>query len=166
MILDTGFMVVFGTLIIAFSIGLLIRQQYTDENRYDERQKLVIGKAALLALSVCITGDLLGGLLLPYLPVDGGFLMAAVGIVGATVFALSAIHANAYFGISEHWKKRTGLFIVLGILYLINGMKNFGDHAGKLSFSDINLPISIAFFIIGFYSLYTHLRMKQESEEK
>lgn len=49
MILDTGFMVVFGTLIIAFSIGLLIRQQYTDENRYDERQKLVIGKAALTA---------------------------------------------------------------------------------------------------------------------
>lgn len=166
MILDTGFIVVLGTLVIVFIVGLIVTHPRSNDEKYDERQEIAIGKAAIPALSVCVIGDLFGGLLLPYLPVDGGFLMAVVGLAGITVYALLAIRENAYFGISEHWKKRTVFFIVLGVLYLLSGVQALKGHTGKLSFSDIYLPMSMVFFVIGFYSVYRHLKMESESEEK
>jgi hypothetical protein len=166
MILDTGFLVVFGTLIIVFIIGIAITHQQKTRKEYDERQKIALGKAASTAFKVCLAGNLIGALLLPDLPVDGSFLMVTVGIAGVTIYALLAIHANAYFGIREYWKMRTGVFIALGIVYLLSAVERLKEHSGKLSFSDDYLPLCAAFLVIGFYSLYKHLKPEQESEEK
>ena len=157
--------------VIAVLASNAIEESKSDRT-YDERQKIAIGKAAIPALRVCGVGNLIGAMLLSYLPVDGGFMMIVIAFAALTVYAVYAIREDAYFGISDHWKATTALFLVVGALNvwvgaadLANGVAGLASSGGKLTISDVGVPIGIAFLVIGLSALHKHLSVERESQE-
>lgn len=139
---------------------------------YDERQQIAIGKAAIPAMRLCGVGNLVGALLLPYLPVDGGFMMIVLALAALTVYAVCAIREDAYFGISDRWKSYTALLLVVGTLNifvgapgLVDDVTSIVDSAGKLTISDVGVPLGVVFVVIGLTALHKHLGVGRESRE-
>ena len=157
--------------VIAVLASNAIEESKSDRT-YDERQKIAIGKAAIPALRVCGVGNLIGAMLLSYLPGDGGFMMIVVAFAALTVYAVCAIREDAYFGISDRWKATTALFLVAGVLDIWVGVSGLADKiagltssGGNLTISDVGAPIGIAFLVIGLSALHKHLSAERESQE-
>ena len=164
--------VVFPLIVVIAVLANNAIEESKSDRMYDERQQIAIGKAAVPAMRVCGAGNLIGAMLLHLLPVDGAFMMIVIALAGLTVYAVCAICEDAYFGISDRWKAYTALLLVVGALNFLVGAPGLVDDvmgiinsAGKLTASDVGVPMGIAFLVIGLTSLHKHLGAEGKSQE-
>lgn len=162
--------IVFG---ILFALGIFIVAYFTHKRRhpncgkYDERQVIGRGKAfqagfftLLIAGAVCNIWDYIS-------PLPGGNFLWSIGVslLGVTVFAVTAIHFDAYMGMYDN--PRRFLFMGIGFIFLMagSGLMNFnnGRPEGRI-IAVTNFGVGIVWIII-VAALLLHRRNAQKEDE-
>ena len=158
---------------IFFGLGVFIlacfihKRRHPNSGKYDERQLADRGKAfqagfftLLIASSVCNVWDYVT-------PLPGGSFLWNIGVVllGVTVFAVTAIHFDAYVGMYDSPRR----FLTMGACFILlmasSGLMNLhnGRPEGRM-IGIINFGVGIVWIII-VAALLLHRRNAQKEEE-
>ena len=162
--------VIFGIVVAlaAFIIGLILhKKKHPNSGKYDERQMAARGKAfqagfftLLIAGAICNIWDYVS-------PLPGGSFLWNIGVLllGVTVFAVTAIHFDAYMGMYDSPRR----FLLMGIGFICfmacSGMMNLhnGRPEGRI-IAITNFGVGIVWIII-VAALLLHRRSMQKEEE-
>ena len=157
---------VFAAVVLGF-IGFYVIGKKCGSTKYDERQKAGQGKAYqagffTLLISVTLVSILNDCDVLP--GSDFVWQIAAV-LVGVAVFALTAIHFDAYVGMTDTPKR----FIIMGSFFTVamifSAIGNFlADERDNHDIGFINLMLAVIWMLI-VVALLIHNRKKAEDEE-
>ena len=159
-----GFLLAIG----AFIVSLVIhKRKHPNTGKYDERQMIGRGKAfqagfftLLIAGAVCNIWDFLS-------PLPGGSFLWNIGVIllGVTVFAVTAIHFDAYIGIYDSPRR----FLTMGACFIFAmaaiGLGNLHSHRleGRI-IGFTNFGVGIMWLII-VAALLLHRRKVQKEDE-
>lgn len=164
-------------LAICVIIGLIFRLRRGKTSNqgkieYDERQLLARGKAYkagfFVTLIYCLLFAALSVTELPFFQSVTGMLIGV--FLGIAVFAVTAIHNDAYLGLNEN--KRS--FLILGVFVAVadliigvcNGLDGTLVENGQLTFDCLNLMVGILFtIIVAALLIHDHQAKKEEMEE-
>ncbi len=156
----------FLVLVLAF-IGYYVIAKKCGDVKYDERQRAGRGKAFQAGFfTLLISGAIVS--ILNYMDVLPGsdfvWQMAAL-VVGIAVFALTAIHFDAYVGMTDTPKR----FIIMGSFFtaamILSAIGNFlADEKDNHDIGFINLILAVIWMLI-VVALLIHNRKKTEDEE-
>ena len=162
--------IIFGVL---FALGAFIivcfihKKRHPNTGKYDERQTLGRGRAfqagfftLLIAGAICNIWDYVS-------PLPGGSFLWNIGVLllGVTVFAVTAIHFDAYVGMYDNPRR----FLLMGIGFIVfmagSGLINFhnGRPEGRI-IAITNFGVGIVWLII-VAALLLHRRNAQKEEE-
>lgn len=142
--------ITFGLIIIVCA-WFWRRRKNPDWNKFDERQIVGRGKAfqagyftLLIAGAICSVWEYIAGL-----PGEPFLWHISVLLLGITVFALTAIHYDAYVGMYDSPKK----FIRIGTLFIISmtlsGLSNLlSDRPESKTMAFMNLALAIIWVLI------------------
>ena len=153
-----------GAFLLAYFIH---KKRHPNTGKYDERQTLGRGRAfqagfftLLIAGAICNIWDYVSPL------PEGSFLWnIGVLLLGVTVFAVTAIHFDAYVGMYDNPRR----FLLLGIGFIVfmagSGLINFhnGRPEGRI-IAITNFGVGIVWLII-VAALLLHRRNAQKEEE-
>lgn len=162
--------IVFG---ILFAVGVFLiayfirKKRHPNWGQYDERQMLGRGKAfqagfftLLIAGAVCNVWDYIS-------PLPGGSFLWNIGVLllGVTVFAVTAIHYDAYVGMNESPRR----FLTMGACFIFAmaaiGFSNLHSHRPEGHIIGItNFGVGIVWIII-VAALLLHRRNAQKEDE-
>lgn len=159
-----GFTLSLGAFLLAYFIH---KKRHPNTGKYDERQTLVRGRAfqagfftLLIAGVICNLWDFIS-------PLPGGSFLWNIGVLllGVTVFAVTAIHFDAYVGMYDNPRR----FLTMGACFIIGmpliGMGNLHsnrDMARTLGILDFAVA---AVCVIIVAVLLLHRRSMQKEEE-
>ena len=162
--------IIFG-IIFALSFFLIVyfirKKRHPNCGKYDERQMVGRGKAfqagfftLLIAGAVCNIWDYIS-------PLPGGSFLWNIGVLllGVTVFAVTAIHFDAYVGMND--TPRRFLAMGLGFIFLMTGSGLLNFHNGRPEGRIIaitNFGVGIVWIII-VAALLLHRRSAQKEDE-
>ena len=162
--------IIFGVLFAlgAFIIACFIHtQRHPNTGKYDERQTLGRGRAfqagfftLLIAGAICNIWDYVS-------PLPGGSFLWNIGVLllGVTVFAVTAIHFDAYVGMYDN--PRRFLLMGIGFIVFMAGSSLINFHNGRPEGRIIaitNFGVGIVWLII-VAALLLHRRNAQKEEE-
>ena len=162
--------IIFGVLFAlgAFIIACFIhKKRHPNTGKYDERQTLGRGRAfqagfftLLIAGAICNIWDYIS-------PLPGGSFLWNIGVLllGVTVFAVTAIHFDAYLSLNENPQQflATGACFVFAMAAI--GLGNFhSDRPEGRIMGIINFGVGIVWIII-VAALLLHRRSSQKEEE-
>ena len=162
--------IIFGVLFTlgAFIIACFIhKKRHPNTGKYDERQTLGRGRAfqagfftLLIAGAICNIWDYVS-------PLPGGSFLWNIGVLllGVTVFAVTAIHFDAYVGMSDN--PRRFLLMGIGFIVFMAGSSLINFHNGRPEGRIIaitNFGVGIVWLII-VAALLLHRRNAQKEEE-
>ena len=158
--------IVFGILFGAVAF-MAVKLRHPNTCKYDERQMVGRGKAfragfltLLIAGGICNTWDFVS-------PLPGGSFLWNIGVLllGVTVFAVIAIHLDAYVAMNDNPRR----FFTMGICFIIGmplmGMNNLHsqrDMARTLGILDLAVGAVWAVIVV---TLLLHRRKLQKEEE-
>ena len=158
---------------VIFALGVffismyLHKKKHPNTGKYDERQTLGRGRAfqagfftLLIAGAICNIWDYVS-------PLPGGSFLWNIGVLllGVTVFAVTAIHFDAYVGMYDNPRR----FLLMGIGFIVfmagSGLINFhnGRPEGRI-IAITNFGVGIVWLII-VAALLLHRRNAQKEEE-
>lgn len=162
--------IIFGVL---FALGVFIiacfihKKRHPNTGKYDERQTLGRGRAfhagfftLLIAGAICNIWDYVS-------PLPGGSFLWNIGVLllGVTVFAVTAIHFDAYVGMYDN--PRRFLLMGIGFIVFMAGSSLINFHNGRPEGRIIaitNFGVGIVWLII-VAALLLHRRNAQKEEE-
>ena len=162
--------IIFGVLFAlgAFIIACFIhKKRHPNTGKYDERQTLGRGRAfqagfftLLIAGAICNIWDYVS-------PLPGGSFLWNIGVLllGVTVFAVTAIHFDAYVGMYDNPRR----FLTMGACFILamglSAVSNFhnGRPEGRI-IAITNFGVGIVWLII-VAALLLHRRSMQKEEE-
>ena len=162
--------VIFGIIfaLVAFIISFILhKKKYPNSGKYDERQMVGRGKAfqagfftLLIAGAICNIWDYIS-------PLPGGSFLWNIGVLllGVTVFAVTAIHFDAYLGMYDN--PRRFLLMGIGFIVFMAGSSLINFHNGRPEGRIIaitNFGVGIVWLII-VAALLLHRRNAQKEEE-
>ena len=156
----------FLVLVLAF-IGYYVIGKKCGSTKYDERQQAGRGKAYQAGFFTLLIADALVSILNRYDVLPGSdfvWQMAAL-MVGIAVFALTAIHFDAYVGMTDTPKR----FIIMGSFFtaamILGAIGNFmTGEPDNHNIGCFNLMVA-ALWIMIVAALLIHNRKKTEEEE-
>ena len=164
-----GMAVGFLIAVVAFVVSLAAhKKKHPNTGKYDERQMLGRGKAfqagfftLLIAGAVCNIWDFAS-------PLPGGSFLWNMGalLLGVTVFALTAIHFDAYLSLNENPRQflLTGICFVFAMAAIgLNNLQN--DRPEERIMGIINFGVGIVWIII-VAALLLHRRGAAQKEEE
>ncbi len=158
---------------VIFALGVffislyLHKKKHPNTGKYDERQMLGRGKAfqagfftLLIAGGICNIWDFVS-------PLPGGSFLWNIGVLllGVTVFAVTAIHFDAYVGMYDSPRQ----FLTMGACFIFVmvtiGLNNLHSHRPEGRIIGItNFGVGIVWIII-VIALLLHRRKAQKEEE-
>lgn len=158
---------------VIFALGVffislyLHKKKHPNTGKYDERQMLGRGKAfqagfftLLIAGGICNIWDFVS-------PLPGGSFLWNIGVLllGVTVFAVTAIHFDAYVGMYDSPRQ----FLTMGACFIFVmvtiGLNNLHSHRPEGRIIGItNFGVGIVWIII-VITLLLHRRKAQKEEE-
>ena len=158
---------------VIFALGVffislyLHKKKHPNTGKYDERQMLGRGKAVqagfftlLIAGGICNIWDFVS-------PLPGGSFLWNIGVLllGVTVFAVTAIHFDAYVGMYDSPRQ----FLTMGACFIFVmvtiGLNNLHSHRPEGRIIGItNFGVGIVWIII-VIALLLHRRKAQKEEE-
>ena len=158
---------------VIFALGVffislyLHKKKHPNTGKYDERQMLGRGKAfqagfftLLIAGGICNIWDFVS-------PLPGGSFLWNIGVLllGVTVFAVTAIHLDAYVGMYDSPRQ----FLTMGACFIFVmvtiGLNNLHSHRPEGRIIGItNFGVGIVWIII-VIALLLHRRKAQKEEE-
>ena len=158
---------------VIFALGVffislyLHKKKHPNTGKYDERQMLGRGKAfqagfftLLIAGGICNIWDFVS-------PLPGGSFLWNIGVLllGVTVFAVTAIHFDAYVGMYDSPRQ----FLTMGACFIFVmvtiGLNNLHSHRPESRIIGItNFGVGIVWIII-VIALLLHRRKAQKEEE-
>lgn len=160
---------VIGGCLAAF-VGLILAKAkfakaHPGTSKYDERQIISRGKAfqagfftLLIAGAVCNIWDYVS-------PLPGGSFLwnICVALLGVTVFAVTAIHFDAYLGLFDHPRR----FLLAGFCFIaamgLSAISNLhGDRPFQRDLGIINLAVGLVWVVIVAALLLHRWGMKEE----
>lgn len=177
--MDSALLIVFilaGVLVgilIALALILISRTNHSLKGQYDERQKLMKGKAFESAF---YTG--LGYLLLIYLldlghfrfPVQTGLVALIGGTLSLTVYVTQAVFTDAYIGLNEKYGRTMLIFIVCAFLNIFPAVSNYvnGTYVKNGVLSNTFGNVIILFMILYVMIIMTikHLLSDREGSDE
>ena len=162
--------IIFGVLFAlgAFIIACFIhKKRHPNTGKYDERQTLGRGRAfqagfftLLIAGAICNIWDYVS-------PLPGGSFLWNIGVLllGVTVFAVTAIHFDAYVGMYDNPRR----FLTMGACFTLamglSAVSNFhSDRPFQRNLGILNLGVGLMWIII-VAALLLHRRSMQKEEE-
>ena len=164
-------------LAICVIIGLIFRLRRGKKSNqgkieYDERQLLARGKAYkagfFVTMIYCLLFAALSVTELPFFQSVTGMLIGV--FLGIAVFAVTAIHNDAYLGLNENKRSFLILGIVVAVANLLTGVLNGMDGElfvdGQLTFDCLNLMVGILFVVIIAALLIHDCQAKKEEKEE
>lgn len=149
-----GIAVGFGVVIILFIIILFALRKKNPKPEYDEMQIAARGKAFKSGFfSLLIANMLCMGIStaeISWLPVF--FIFTVGSLAGITVFIISAIKNDAYFGLNEN-RRSSSIFIgAMGLLNLVIGVVNISLRGvlkdGELNMAFLNIMVFVLSVVI------------------
>ena len=155
---------IFGLLIAALAVRFC-RGRGNWRSKYDERQKVAIGKAyrdgfwAMLAAGAVAFVLYELGIFEKYVDV----MMVVAGFIGLEVYIVGCIMRDAYIGLNDNAKRWT---IVLAVIAVINGLVvavNIINHTGMDVW--VNLVAGI-FVVIALAAYFIRTLMTKRSEDE
>ena len=172
--MSTAFMIGFG---VAIVLGLLFfgtmqlmqsRKDGCEKIKYDERQVAARGKAfqagfftllGCVALAACLEVAEV-----PWLAHGMGSILAI--LIGVSVFALVAIHKDAYMGLNQNPRKFLVGFGLIMLVNLVCGVTNLSIGEGNAWQGRINLAVaSMMLLVIAAQGIHL-LRLRKEQEDE
>lgn len=158
---------------VIFALGVffislyLHKKKHPNTGKYDERQMLGRGKAfqagfftLLIAGGICNIWDFVS-------PLPGGSFLWNIGVLllGVTVFAVTAIHFDAYVGMYDSPRQ----FLTMGACFIFVmvtiGLNNLHSHRPEGRIIGItNFGVGIVWIII-VIALLLHRRKAQKEDE-
>ncbi len=143
--------IIVGVLVGVGIFALIVR--YTrgswgiTKSKYDERQRIAMGKAYRDGFYVILAGVLLVGALarIPEIEAISSMLYTTVAFLGVEVFAIGCILRDAYMGLNDNAKKWTLCFLLIAaanILPAINIYQEDGLAGAWLNILCVFLLIS------------------------
>ena len=152
----------------AFFISMYLhKKEHPNTGKYDERQMIGRGKAfqagfftLLIAGAICNIWDYIS-------PLPSGVFLWNIGVslLGITVFAVTAIHFDAYVGMND--SPRRFLTMGVGFIFLMAGTGLMNFHNGRSEGRIIgitNFGVGIVWIII-VIALLLHRRNARKEEE-
>lgn len=155
-------------IILGVLVFLLVRVKNPDRRKYDERQMIGRGKAyqagfftLLIADAVCNIWDYVGTL-----PYDAAYWHFGAILLGIGVFAVTAIHFDAYVGMNDTPKRFIRMGALLTIAMVLSAISNFSRLNSERSLMVfLNLGVAVLWVVI-IAALVIHNRnMAAEDEE-
>lgn len=162
--------VVVGVIIAlgAFFISMYLhKKKHPNTGKYDERQIIGRGKAFQAGFFTLIAAGALCNIWDFVSPLPGGGFVWNIGVLllGVTVFAVTAIHYDAYVGMND--SPRRFLAMGVGFIFLMasTGLMNFhnGRSEGRI-IGIANFGVGIVWLII-VAALLLHRRNARKEEE-
>lgn len=161
----------FSGIIVALIVLLItiFRQKDRAKQEFDERQKLMRGKASAAGMWTAMGGCAVVGLAsvfdVSFCPI--GIAMFLVIEVTVMVFVLVAIHYDAYFGFKANIKRQyTGLalFFVLMVMNVYTSAESNGFFSdGKMTVAWLHLTAAVMYAVL-FAALFIHKRANREEK--
>ena len=163
-----GMAVGFLIAVVAFVVSLAAhKKKHPNTGKYDERQMLGRGKAfqagfftLLIAGGICNIWDFVS-------PLPGGSFLWNIGalLLGVTVFAVTAIHFDAYVGMYDSPRQ----FLAMGACFVFAmitiGLSNLHSHRPEGRIIGItNFGVGLVWIII-VIALLLHRRKAQKEDE-
>lgn len=162
--------VIFGIIfaLAAFIISFILhKKKYPNSGKYDERQMVGRGRAfqagfftLLIAGAICNIWDYIS-------PLPGGSFLWNIGVLllGVTVFAVTAIHFDAYMGMYDNPRR----FFTMGACFIIcmplMGMGNLcSDREMSRAIGMLDFAVAAVWLII-VAALLLHRRNAQKEDE-
>lgn len=160
------FGIIFGILFAAV-VFLVVKLRHPEGHKYDERQVVGRGKAfkagfftMLIAGGICSTWDFVS-------PLPGGSFLWNICalLLGVTVFAVTAIHYDAYVAMNDNPKR----FYTMGICFIVAlpliGMSNLhSERSIAHTLGILDFVIAVMWVII-VAALLLHRRNSQKEDE-
>lgn len=166
---DYVYGVIVGVSLTAVLVTLLLLKHYRKgyRNKYDERQQAGRGKAFQAGFFTLLIGDAavsIGGLLTELPGGDYVWHMGAL-MVGITVFAVTAIHFDAYVSMNDTPKRfmTSGGLLALAML-LSAGANLMTEENTNHTFGYVNLMLGVVWLII-LTAMVLHNRKKAGDDE-
>lgn len=172
--MSAEFMIGFGAAIVLgllfFAIMQLMQSRKGDceKIKFDERQVVARGKAfqaGFFALLGCVAlAACLEVAEVPWLAHGMGPILAI--LIGVSVFALVAIHKDAYMGLNQNPRKALVGFGLIMLVNLICGVTNLSMGGDNIWQGRINLAVtSMMLLVIAAQGIHL-LRLRKEQEDE
>ncbi len=148
-----GLMIGLVLIVILFK---LINKDHKLKTEYDERQKIIRGKAYMYSFYAIIAYEvvmILFDLAEVSFPLQGSILHFGAILFGCMVLACYSIWTGAYWGLNNDRKKYAVIFVILGIFNLVPVWAAYKSgeliQNGRLGTPFINLMVVIMMFVLG-----------------
>lgn len=169
-------------LIIAVAILVLVavfiangykRKKTGESSKYvlDERQQKALDRGAHWSMNAMIGALLVVSVL--YSTSDGGYALSpafvteTIGCVGLAIYLVNGIWCDAYFGIKGAQTSTLVIWVLLGIVYLINGIGSILIEGSTDEFESVFfLPCGVLFTLIAIVALVRNRLDNREAQEQ
>lgn len=161
----------FSGIIVALIVLLItiFRQKDRAKQEFDERQKLMRGKASAAGMWTAMGGCAVVGLAsvfdVSFCPI--GIAMFLVIEVTVMVFVLVAVHYDAYIGFKANTKRKyTGLallFVLMVMNVYTSAQSNGFFSDGKMTVAWLHLTAAVMYAVL-FAALFIHERANREEK--
>lgn len=159
--------IVFGVIIVVIVVN--IRKKKGISCSYDERQIAARGKAYKYGFFTFLIYFALYGIF--QMLTEGKYVTSLVGItigicVAVFVFASNAVWNDAYFSIQESPRYYMGLFLAVGLLNLVNGVRGIIGHGGEGMIQEniMCLSAGVMFLLLMAVAIVKRQKDKREGE--